>query len=271
MVVALPSPDWLEALLLTATTGILLGHNFWLVGGAQRTFATETLRVEAHVGHHFPVGEFAIAPERIADFRLLAPQGATPIDRYRVAGTALVAEIRAAGAGTQMAVLTLHPRPITLAAEKFASYIRDEEAEAFVMPAFQAGLTDTAQHEIYSKYAKAILRAQDDEVAGRVVGQKMEIVPERNPATLRAGDRLPIRVLFDGAPIAGVRVSSGCDQLQQGGYAAHWRTDLAGRAEIELPSGGHWFVRAHYIRRHPDPQLAEWESFWPSLTFRVDD
>lgn len=271
MIVTLHSPGLLETLLFTASAGLILGHNFWLVGGEQRAPAAAALRVEAHVGHHFPIGESAIAPERIADFRLLAPQGATPIDRYRVEGTALVAEISAAGAGTQMAVLTLHPRPITLAAEKFAGYIREEEAEAFVMPAFQPGLTDAAQHEMYSKYAKAILRAQDDEVACRVVGQKMEIVPERSPATLRAGDRLPVRILFDGAPITGVRVSSGCDQLQQGGYVAHARTDVAGRAEIELSSGGHWFVRAHYIRRHPDPQLAEWESFWPSLTFRVDD
>jgi len=92
----------------------------------------------------------------------------------------------------------------------------------------------------------------------------------RSPATLRVGDPLIVRVLLDGEPIAGVRVSSGCDGLREGGYAAHARTDAAGLAEVALPVGGEWFVRSHHIRQHPDPQLARWASFWPSLTFRID-
>jgi hypothetical protein len=90
-------------------------------------------------------------------------------------------------------------------------------------------------------------------------------------ARLRRGQPLPVRVLFDGKPAAGVRVSSGCDKLRNGGYAAHARTGADGRAEIDLPVGGHWFVRSHSTRRHPDPRIAEWESFWPSLTFHIDD
>jgi len=260
-----------EIALLASSLGILLGHNFWLIAGKRGAPREERLRVEAHVGHHFPAGESAIAPERIADFRLISSNGEAPVFDYRVEGTALVAEVTASSEGAQMAALTLHPRPITLEHEQFARYIDEEDARAAVSPDFQPGVAQAAQHEIYSKYAKAILTAESDEVACRVVGQKMEIVLERSPATLRGGGRLPVRVLFDGEPIAGVRVSSGCDALHSGGYASHIRADADGRAEIELPVSGYWFIRSHYIRRHPDSRIAEWESFWPSVTFRIED
>lgn len=40
---------------------------------------------------------------------------------------------------------------------------------------------------------------------------------------------------------------------------------------VELTAPGYWCVRANYIRRHPDPQTAKWESFWPSLTFQINE
>jgi hypothetical protein len=253
---------------LAASLGVLLGHNFWMIAGQRRN---QTLRVEAHVGHHFPHSESAIAPERIADFRLLSTCGERPLSDCNVDGTALVTEAANICSGATMTVLSLHPRAITLAETSFTKYIHEEDARAFVAPDFLPGVTMGEQHEVYSKYAKAILATAHDELVCRPVGQKMEIVPERNPATLKPGARLPVRILLDGIPISGVRVSSGCDQLAHGGYAAHTRTDANGRAEIELPIAGHWFVRSHLIRRHPNAAVANWESFWPSLTFRIDD
>lgn len=259
-----------EVALLTSALGIIVGHNFWLIAGKSHAAAEERLRIEAHVGHYFPIGESAISPERIADFRLISSSGEQPILEYDIEGRALISELTAPGAGAQMAALTLRPRPITLEPEQFARYINEERATESVAPDFQPGVTKTAQREIYSKYAKAILTNGADDVACRVVGQKMEIALERNPSTLRAGDSLPVRVLFDGAPIAGVLVSSSCDRLMDGGYASHTCADNEGRAEVELPVNGYWFIRSHYIRRHPDPEIAEWESFWPSVTFRIE-
>lgn len=253
---------------MAVSLGVLLGHNFWVIAGPRRA---GTLRIEAHVGHHFPNGESAIAPERIADFRLLSGNGETRLDNCTVEDTALVAAATEPSAGTAMTVLVLHPRPITLEGATFTKYIEEEEARASVAPDFLPGVTTNAQHEIYSKYAKAILTTGDDNIACQVVGLRMEIVPERNPATVKPGERLPIRLLLDGEPVAGARISISCDRLQAGSYFSHVRTDEEGRAEIELPVSGYWFVRSHLIRRHPDATVAQWESFWPSLTFRIDD
>lgn len=267
MIVEIHSHEAWSIISLAASLGVLLGHNFWVIAGQQ---CNDALRVEAHVGHHFPQSESAILPERVADFRLISTCGERPLDDGKVEGTALVTEIANTCSGATMTALSLHPRSITLAEKSFTKYILEEDALVSVTPHFMPGVTTAEQHEIYSKYAKAILATAHDEVVCRPVGQPMEIVPERNPVTMKPGERLPLRVLLDGKPISGVRVSSSCDQLTQGGYAAHTRTDADGRAVIALSVGGHWFVRAHLIRRHPDATVAQWESFWPSLTFRMD-
>lgn len=58
------------------------------------------------------------------------------------------------------------------------------------------------------KYGKAI--AVWSPAAGRVLGQKMEVVP-LDTAPPRAGVPLKVRVLIDGAPAAGVRLGHGED------------------------------------------------------------
>lgn len=267
---------WL-VLVSSLSAGFVWGHNFWLTLRRERGVGAtaEKLRVEAHTGHHFPGGESAVAPERVAACQLHTATGTTPLSGFQVEGQALVTETVLVDAGTPLAALILQPRSITLAAEKFASYIADEDATATVAPDFQAGVTTEPQHEIYTKYAKALLSVptiatDSNDWVCHSVGHRMEIVPECHPALLCRGARLPVRVLFDGHPVAGVRVSSGCAQLAQGGYAAHVYTDAAGRAEVELPCAGYWFVRAHRLQRHPDPTVAQWESFWPSLTFQIE-
>jgi len=54
----------------------------------------------------------------------------------------------------------------------------------------------------YEKYAKALIMVgtEDTSAYKNPVGHKIEIVPLRNPSTLKVGDFLPIQVLFDGKP-----------------------------------------------------------------------
>ena len=59
--------------------------------------------------------------------------------------------------------------------------------------------------EIYSKHTKAFIRVgrpKADRSWSEPVGMALEIVPEKDPTTLRAGDEFPVRVLRNGAPLA---------------------------------------------------------------------
>lgn len=256
---------------LALSTGLILGHNLWVIASGKERLPGESLRLEINTSDLFPLSESAVAPERIESFTLMTADGEAPVTAFKAEGASLVAEIAAPHGGMLLAALTLHPRLITLEAEKFLHYLQEEEAEAVIAAREQSGQCDRPGREVYAKYAKTIVQTgqQGGDAFNRIAGQRLEIVPEKNPAALRVGDWLPVRVLFDGLPANALRVSTGCDGLNNGVYLAHRRTDAEGRTAVEITAPGRWFVRTHFIQAHNDPATAEWESFWSSLAFSV--
>ncbi len=264
--------DW-AALLGALSTGALLGHNLWLVAPRLRPAPGESLRIEINTSDLFPTSETAITEDRIADFIVHADAGAAPVRGFHVAGESLIAEVDAARRGALLAALTLHPRLISLEPAKFHSYLCEERAQAAIDARAAAGEDSLPGREIYTKYAKLLVGADDGGslLHRRSCGHRFEILPMTNPCALRPGDRLSVQVLLDGAPASGLRVSAGCEGVLEGGYLSHATADDEGRAEILVPGPGRWYLRTHCIRPHENRSVADWESFWASLTVLSED
>jgi uncharacterized GH25 family protein len=92
-------------------------------------------------------------------------------------------------------------------------------------------------------------------------------VPEASPAGLRPGADLPVRLLFQGKPLAGALVVAIPRDGPEAKVAA--RSDARGRVRLRLPRGGDWLVKAVHMVPAPRETGADWESFWASLTFRL--
>lgn len=90
------------------------------------------------------------------------------------------------------------------------------------------------------KFAKAlVLTPEDTVVFQRSVGHLLELVPQRNPATLKAGEALPVLVLFKGQPRANVEVElSNLEDLPAAGQAQRWRSDSQGVVRVPLFAKG---------------------------------
>ena len=240
----------------------LFGHNFWLAARDE----DGNVKIEFITSDKFPEPDALMKRERIADFRVFAERGVNTIKDYETTEKTLYIRV-GKNEKPRFAAVALFPHPIILDADKFGGYVTSEEAENFVAPNFVKGETLTPQRESYSKYAKALVR---NDAFAETVGQKLEIVLRQNPSVLKTGEKLKLRILFDGKPIANLRVSSGSEKSNNEKYLAHARTDADGRAEIEIARAGELcFVRTHYIRPHSEAENYEWESFWASMTFRV--
>jgi hypothetical protein len=72
-------------------------------------------------------------------------------------------------------------------------------------------------------------------------GSRIEIRPLVNPATVRPGSDLPVRLYFEGDAAAGVRVSAvGPDGLRRDAFS-----DAAGIAVLRIPAAGRWTLELH--------------------------
>ncbi len=261
-------PNFSEIIFASVSTLVILGHNLWLVGKNENA----RIRVEANTGDHFPESDSAVKPERVADFRVISSSGFTPINDYRVESNSLVADVPTGRDKYFCVALALSAHPITLEAVKFAGYINEENAQEFVKPNFVAEYTTEPQRESYTKFAKVLVEsgeAQTGNISSLIAGHRLEIIPQITPSSIGSNRELPVQVLFDGKPIEGLRVSSGCEELNDGKYLSHVLTDENGMANVVIPESGHWFARTHFIRPHRDKGNFDWESFWASVTFRI--
>jgi nickel transport protein len=111
------------------------------------------------------------------------------------------------------------------------------------------------------KYSKAILR-WDDKFA-KPLGVKMEIVPMKNPLSLKAGDNLPLKVFLDGKPVEGASVNAG------GYHREDLKTDKNGTAEVKIEKSGFQIITAGIKIPLKDNPNADILSLSANITFEV--
>jgi hypothetical protein len=245
---------------------LLLGHNLWIV---REPADEEKEKIKLITGDSFPESEVAIRAERIKEFKILTADQTRKVTDFQIEGSSLTTTIAGKPYTAFVAAVELFPNPIILEAEKFAHYIEEEDAWAFTFPAFTPTTKDVKQRESYAKFAKALIKNSDgsSDIFTSEIGHRLEIVPVELPET--AVPKMRVQVLFEGQPIANLRVSGGAQGLNNGLYLAHARTNQDGFAEIEIYPEKLQFLRTHFIRRHPDSENFEWESFWASVTFCI--
>jgi nickel transport protein len=90
------------------------------------------------------------------------------------------------------------------------------------------------------QWCKCVLASTPE--SSKPVGQRFEIVPQKDPTTVTAGEKLPIKVVFDGKPAEGAIVAAG------GGHESDkkdpLKTDKDGMAIIIVEKPGPQLVKA---------------------------
>ncbi len=124
--------------------------------------------------------------------------------------------------------------------------------------------------EIYSRCAKALVLAgapSGDLPADRTLGLPLELIAERSPYAPGFDRQLPVRLLYQGKPLAGALVVA--FTKNEPGKKLKLRTDHDGRVRLRLDRAGVWLVTAVHLFPAPRGARADWESLWASLTFEV--
>jgi uncharacterized GH25 family protein len=150
----------------------------------------------------------------------------------------------------------------------------DEGLDAITALRARRNETNAKARELFSRCAKSLLlsgapggQRQEDRQQDRPVGCPLELVAERNPYTLRAGQDMPVRLTHHDQPLKGALVVA-MNSLNPADRQVA-RTDVEGRVRFQLHPGGMWLVKAVHMVALPSGSDAQWESFWASLTFET--
>jgi len=132
----------------------------------------------------------------------------------------------------------------------------------------KTGLSNVMVSTYYEQFAKAIINVDEP------FGQKLEIVPLENPISLKEGDFLPIRILYEGNPLSTyptVYATFLGFSTQDETYAYTTTADEEGIAEIKIIRSGVWMVKVNY-KTHPTEELkdkCDELSYTATLSFEV--
>lgn len=153
---------------------------------------------------------------------------------------------------------------------RYNDYIKAEGLTAAIEARTRAGTMNSNGRELYSRRAKALIQVgasqkADDALATRPIGLSLEIVPLKNPYKLGADHVLPVKVLYEGRPLAGALVKLTNLEFDARPLAM-MRSDSAGRAQFIVPQVGSWLVNVIWSKPIASPD-AEFQTTFSSLTF----
>ena len=138
------------------------------------------------------------------------------------------------------------------------------------LPASRHNATNAGAHELFARCAKSLLLSgpASAKQSDRKLGFTLELVAEKNPYLLHAGDELPVRLTYENRPLAGALViaMNRLNPAEKAGSTVRQRwtgtISICGRA-------GMWLIKAVHMIPAPAGSNAEWASFWASLTFEM--
>ncbi|GIL41561.1 DUF4198 domain-containing protein [Roseiterribacter gracilis] len=235
-------------------------HDFWVQPDDFRPQAATTVTLQ--VGHGPDRQRSPIALRRILRFDAIAPDGTTG----RLAPDTVFAP---ATSGTHLLVLQTDDNARShLPALRFNDYLEVEGLTPALELRRRTGRMQVDGAERYSRVAKAMVQNGSDATTNVLapVGLPLEIVPERNPYDAVRADRLPVRVIYAGAPLSGALVKFTDLDHDETPFETQ-RTDKDGRAYFTMPARGRWLLNVIWTR--PSDRDVDFETIFSSLSFGV--
>jgi uncharacterized GH25 family protein len=107
-----------------------------------------------------------------------------------------------------------------------------------------------------------------DDTYKKVLGWPVEIVPDRNPASLKVGDQIRFKILFDGKPVFGVRAKL-WNRFDNRTTLQNIYTEQDGTFEARISSPGPWMVTVMKMTPSKDTG-PDWISYQGSFVFGFD-
>lgn len=128
----------------------------------------------------------------------------------------------------------------------------------------------------YSRAAKGIVNIGGvlDDFVTKPIGAKLEIVPLLNPGQIKAGQNLPLQVLYNSKPLPSAQITGirgGNKYVDEGNRDFFAETDKDGKIIMAPLTGGDWTLAVSVKEEYPNKSVCDNESNDASLTFFIAD
>jgi uncharacterized GH25 family protein len=250
--------------ILTLTPYAVRAHMLWLNASDYTPKAGEPVSIEIGFGHQYPRDE-AIGQDRLERVYAVDSNGKElALEEVSTANYKFMPP----GQGTYQIIAIMKPGFVTKTTEGRKMGSKKEYANAVDCSAFR--MVATALLSVGSP--GAVFAG-----SGRT---PLEVVPLKNPSSLKMGDALPVKVTFQGKSVTGAKVQATNSQEKaeaahkhegEGhGMHQHWAQEVEtngdGVSVIEVTCGGPWLFMVNHEVPYEDQSECDRYSYRTSLT-----
>jgi hypothetical protein len=246
----------------------LAAHDMWIEPTSFTPAIGRVLGVKLRVGDDFR-GEPIPRADALID-RFVVVDGNGQRDVVGQDGADPAGLLRVTATGSMVVGYQSQAHAVTLSAEKFESYLREQSLDQ-VLARRRARPSTADVRERFVRCAKSLVRSPGAVNTGtsmpadRALGLTLELVAEAD--TFTRGRELPFRVTYRGQPLAGARAVAVNHRNPWERLSA--TTDADGRVRFTMPATGTWMLKVVHMIEAPAGSGADWTSFWASSTFEV--
>ena len=265
---------FLLGLLVCCRASFVMAHDFWLQPNEYWIGPDALTSMTLQVGHGSFRQRSPIPARRITRFQAIAPKGAVVDlhDQLRLGEAAEDGDFRLKNPGAYVLVLQTDDRAQThLPSIRFNDYLTVEGLTPALEQRARLHRMDADGSERYSRCAKSVVQvgppgAGPQGQVSKPVGLPLEIVPETNPYRVPRSATLPVRVIYEGHPLAGALVKLTDLKHDAVPFEVHL-TDHDGRASFTMPNAGTWLLNVIWTKVLPRSDETDFETVFSSLSF----
>lgn len=244
----------------------------WINANKYKLRINDTIRFHIAYGHNYPFGHSFYSNDRIENLYMLNPIGKRQKAGPRVLGKGKLSQVQFESkenleAGTYLLVMETKGNFFAYTNKgykrKSKAELRSEEIKGDVL--------------FSRNYCKALVNVggkSGGETYSKVLGHGLEIVPLKDPSSLRTNDILPLKILHNGKPFKEsimvyatyMGFSNETDVFAYTTWASSYKEGIA---EIRLLKPGIWMIFVNHKLPYPDSKLADVYSYQATLTFEV--
>ncbi|XCN74318.1 MAG: DUF4198 domain-containing protein [Candidatus Electrothrix aestuarii] len=233
-----------------------LAHYPWINAESYFPHAGESPKINIGYGHGYPLGSF-LQQEDLESMSLTGPTGQIPLKE------ANIIEYEPEEALSEPGIYTVAAQRKAIFYTKTTDGWKRQTKE---------GLKNVLRCSLSHKSAKGLLTvdAEDATMDKKALGHVLEIVPQANPASLRAGDYLPVQLLLRGKPHQAKLFATYMGfSTESDVFAYTTKTDKEGMGRIRILQPGIWLIKAEYEEPYSDQKVCDVEAFSATLTLEV--
>jgi uncharacterized GH25 family protein len=247
---------------------LLSSHEFWLDPQKFIYKRTEKVNIRFLVGEDFDGENWKGNKERIKSLKLYyggVSDDLSPVVT-EIAGDSI--EYFMIDEGTNLIAYNSNNSFIELEPSKFEEYLKEDGLTNALEYRKQNNETGCNGREFYQRCAKTILQVGNikDKTFSIATSLPIDIIPLFNPYQFNNKEKVAAKILFKGSPLPNALVKV-WHRTNNKTEKEELISDADGEIIFTVTAKGKWMISAVKMERLKDNPVADWQSYWGSLTW----